>query len=170
MSAAGEHVESDRCRTGVRRQTFCIPRRRFASTFISMSAGKRRARVANFCVRSFLPKKLSKMRVERVRGRRTASPRARTETRTSRSRAAMAPTLRPRTPKKGVDASGDDKTLAEKFVDQIMRKVRLFVPLPTAVPAARAAAGGGGSDDDAHPRCVARARRPIARSSRMSRS
>lgn len=52
MSAAGEHVESDRCRTGVRRQTFCIPPQRFASTlsFISMSRRKRwkRAGVANF--------------------------------------------------------------------------------------------------------------------------
>ena len=51
-------------------------------------------------------KKLSKMVVERVRGRRTASSRAGTETRTSRSRATMAPTLRPRTPRKGGDASG----------------------------------------------------------------
>lgn len=52
MSAAGEHVESDRCRTGVRRQTFCIPPQRFASTvsFISMSRRKRwkRAGVADF--------------------------------------------------------------------------------------------------------------------------
>ena len=40
-------------------------------------------------------------------GRGTTAPsRAGTETRTSRSRATMAPTLRPRTPKKGVDASG----------------------------------------------------------------
>ena len=58
-----------------------------------------------FCIRSFA-KKLSKMVVERVRGRRTASSRAGTETRTSRSRATMAPTLRPRTPRKGGDASG----------------------------------------------------------------
>lgn len=63
MSAAGEHVESDRCRTGVRRQTFCIPRRRFASTlsFISMSRRKRWKEtadgVANFCVRSFFAEK-----------------------------------------------------------------------------------------------------------------
>ena len=49
----------------------------------------------------FSRKKLSKMVVERVRGRRTASSRAGTETRTSRSRATMAPTLRPRTPRKG---------------------------------------------------------------------
>lgn len=54
----------------------------------------------------FSRKKLSKMVVERVRGRRTASSRAGTETRTSRSRATMAPTLRPRTPRKGGDASG----------------------------------------------------------------
>ena len=58
-----------------------------------------------FCIRSFA-KKLSKMVVERVRGRRTASSRAGTETRTSRSRATMAPTLRPRTPRKGGDANG----------------------------------------------------------------
>lgn len=54
----------------------------------------------------FSRKKLSKMVVERVRGRRTASSRAGTETRTSRSRATMAPTLRPRTPRKGGDANG----------------------------------------------------------------
>lgn len=54
----------------------------------------------------FSRKKLSKMVVERVRSRRTASSRAGTETRTSRSRATMAPTLRPRTPRKGGDASG----------------------------------------------------------------
>ena len=44
MSAAGEHVESDRCRTGVRRQTFCIP------------AWRQRDCGVDFCIRSFREK------------------------------------------------------------------------------------------------------------------
>ena len=70
MSAAGEHVESDRCRTGVRRQTFCIPRRRFASTlsFISMARRKRWKRAGRiFYGRSIFAKKLSKMSRTRPR-------------------------------------------------------------------------------------------------------
>ena len=89
MSAAGEHVESDRCRTGVRRQTFCIP------------AWRQRDCVVDFCIRSFREKNSARwwsnaFAVAALRRRARA-----TETRTSRSRATMAPTLRPRTPRKG---------------------------------------------------------------------